>query len=121
MCFKNLRKGRYKTMTNKEKMTIVNSEATKSAKMKALYNGGVEIGEIAKLLGVRYNFVYNVISNDAMKKGEQVRVTRKNGSVKAEIIKKIDEGKSNKEISQELGVLYNYVFKVRKDYEMSKA
>lgn len=121
MCFKNLRKGRYTTMTNKEKMTIVNSEATKSAKMKALYNGGCEIGEIAKLLGVRYNFVYNVISNDAMKKGEEVRVTRKNGTVKAEIIKRIKEGKTNKEISQELGVLYNYVFKVRKDYEATQA
>lgn len=108
-------------MTKQEIKKVLEGEGTKSAKMKELYNGGVEIGEIAKLLGVRYNFVYNVISNDAMKKGEQVRVTRKNGSVKAEIIKKIDEGKSNKEISQELGVLYNYVFKVRKDYEMSKA
>lgn len=108
-------------MTKQEIKKVLEGEGTKSAKMKALYNGGVEIGEIAKLLGVRYNFVYNVISNDAMKKGEQIRVTRKNGSVKAEIIKKIDEGKSNKEISQELGVLYNYVFKVRKDYEMSKA
>lgn len=108
-------------MTKAEIKKVLEGEGTKSAKMKALYNGGIEIGEIAKLLGVRYNFVYNVISNDAMKKGEQVRVTRKNGSVKAEIIKKIDEGKSNKEISQELGVLYNYVFKVRKDYEMSKA
>lgn len=121
MCFKNLRKGRYKTMTNKEKMTIVNSEATKSAKMKALYNEGCEIGEIAKLLGVRYNFVYNVISNAAMKAGEEVRVTRKNGSRKAAIIALIEEGKTNKEISQELGVLYNYVFKVRKDYEATQA
>lgn len=108
-------------MTKQEIKKVLEGEGTKSAKMKALYNGGVEIGEIAKLLEVRYNFVYNVISNDAMKKGEQVRVTRKNGSVKAEIIKKIDEGKSNKEISQELGVLYNYVFKVRKDYEATKA
>ena len=54
-------------MTNKEKMAIVNGEATKSAKMKALYNEGCEISEIAKLMGVRYNFVYNVISNAAMK------------------------------------------------------
>lgn len=108
-------------MTNKEKMAIVNGEATKSAKMKELYNGGCEIGEIAKLMGVRYNFVYNVISNAAMKAGEEVRVTRKNGTVKASIIQKIEEGKTNKEISQELGVLYNYVFKVRKDYEATKA
>lgn len=108
-------------MTKNEIKKVLEGEGTKSAKMKALYNGGVEIGEIAKLMDVRYNFVYNVISNDAMKKGEAVRVTRKNGSVKAEIIKRIEEGKTNKEISTELGVLYNYVFKVRKDYEATKA
>ena len=108
-------------MTKNEIKKVLDSEVSKSAKMKALYNGGMEIGEIAKQLGVRYNFVYNVISNDAMKKGEAVRVTRKNGTVKAEIVKRIEEGKTNKEISTELGVLYNYVFKVRKDYEATKA
>lgn len=108
-------------MTKNEAMKIVNGEGTKSAKMKALYNEGVEIGEIAKLMDVRYNFVYNVISNAAMKNGEQVRVTRKNGTVKAAIIEGIKAGKTNKEISTELGVLYNYVFKVRKDFEATQA
>lgn len=107
--------------TTKTKInSILNGEGTKSSKMRALYNEGMEIGEIAKLMNVRYNFVYNVVSTDAMKKGETVRVSRKNGSVKASIIALIDEGKTNKEISQATGALYNYVFKVRKEYELAQ-
>lgn len=108
-------------MTNTKINNILKSEGSKSSKMLQLYNEGMEIGDIAKALQVRYNFVYNVVSNKCMKEGAEVRVTRKNGSRKAAIIALIQEGKTNKEISQELGCLYNYVFKVRKDYEATQA
>lgn len=104
-------------MTKKEIEKVLAGEGSKSAKMKELYNGGCEIGEIAKMMGVRYNFVYNVVSVAAMKAGETVRVQRKQGEKKAAIRAMIDEGKTNKEISEATGTFYNYVFKVRKEYE----
>lgn len=106
-------------MTKKEIEKVLASEGSKSAKMKELYNGGCEIGEIAKLMGVRYNFVYNVVSVAAMKAGETVRVQRKQGEKKAAIIELIEAGKTNKEISEATGCYYNYVFKVRKEYELA--
>lgn len=101
---------------------ILNDETTsKSKKMLALYNEGCEIGEIAKLMGVRYNFVYNVVSNDCRKQGLEARVTKKQGSVKEAIVQLIEDGKTNTEIQKVLGTNYNYVFKVRKELEATKA
>ena len=108
-------------MKNEMINKIMAGEGSKSSKMLKLYNEGLEIGEIAKLMGVRYNFVYNVVSNDCRKSGNEVRVTKKQGTVKASIIERIEEGKSNADISKELAVNYNYVFKVRKEYEAAKA
>ena len=102
---------------NEKIMKIVNGEGSKSSKMLKLYDAGMEIGAIAKLLEVRYNFVYNVVSNNCRKNGEDVRVSKKLGSVKESIIELIEKGMSNTEISRELGKNYNYVFKVRKEYE----
>jgi len=114
-------KGRFYTMTNNEMQKIIASEGSKSSKMVQLYNAGCEIGEIAKAMGVRYNFVYNVMSNECRMAGTEVRVTRRQGSVKKSIIELIEQGKTNTEISKLLGKNYNYVFKVRKEHEATKA
>ena len=106
---------------NEKVKKIMANEGSKSSKMLALYNEGLQIGEIAKLMGVRYNFVYNVVSNDCRKNGNEVRVVRKQGTVKVSIIERIDKGMTNTEIAKELGINYNYVFKVRKEYEATKA
>lgn len=107
-------------MTKAEISKVVDGEGSKSSKMITLYGAGLEIGEIAKLMGTRYNFVYNVVSNECRKSGTEVRVTKKQGTVKDAIVGLIDEGKSNVEISKALSVNYNYVFKVRKEYETVK-
>lgn len=106
-------------MEEKKIKEILGSDLSKSKKMLELYNGGLEIKEISKLMGVRYNFVYNVVSGFCMKNGVEVRVGRKNGSVKEEIIRLLKEGKEIKEISKELGKDYNYIWKVRKEWELS--
>ena len=108
-------------MKKEEMKQVLEGEGSKSSKMIKLYNAGMEVGDIAKLMDVRYNFVYNVVSNDCRKNGVAVRVTRKQGSVKQKIIELVKEGKSNTEISKELSVNYNYVFKVRKEFEAAKA
>lgn len=108
-------------MKKEEMKQVLEGEGSKSSKMIKLYNAGMEVGDIAKLMNVRYNFVYNVVSNDCRKNGVAVRVMRKQGSVKQEIIELVKEGKSNTEISKELSVNYNYVFKVRKEFGAAKA
>ena len=90
-------------MTKTEITNTINAEGSKSKKMIELYNGGMDIGSIAKLMGVRYNFVYNVVSNECRKAGTEVRTTRKQGEVKDSIITLINDGKTNAEISRELG------------------
>lgn len=96
---------------------IVNNEAlSKSARMKELFNLGLEVKEIATLMGVRYNFVYNVVSNYCLTEGLQLETTKKE-SKKDDIIRLYLEGKSNKEISIELKTNYNYVFNTLKKYK----
>lgn len=96
------------------------NQESKSARMIAMYNDGMEISAIAKELGVRYNFVYNVVSTRCMKEGTEVRTTRKQGEKKAAIVKMLEQGKTLKEISQETGCFYNYCFKIRKEWEATQ-
>ena len=94
---------------------VVNSEVSKSEKMRRLFDLGLEVKEIANIMGVKYNFVYNVISNYV--NIEDIEVIKENkGGKKERIIELFLEGKSNKEISKILRTNYNYVYKVIKEY-----
>jgi len=102
-----------KKLEKKEVEKILKAEVSKSEKMKILFKGGLEVKEIAELMNVRYNFVYNVVSN-------MIRVNDLENSVikeekenkRKDIVKLLKEGKSNIEISKELKCNYNYVWKV---------
>jgi DNA-binding NarL/FixJ family response regulator len=107
-------------MTKAEIKKIVEQDISKSQRMIQLYNGGLEVKDIANVLGVRYNFVYNVVSDYCRRNDVQMRVVQKENK-KAKIIQLIEAGKSNVEISAELKCCYNYVFGVRKAYEKEKA
>lgn len=103
-------------MTKKEITTILESNESKSKKMIALYNNGMEIKEIATLMDVRYNFVYNVISNMCRMNDVELRTNKDKGnSKKALIIELMQAGKSNVEIAKELKTNYNYVYKITKE------
>lgn len=106
-------------MTKTEIKKVLDQEISKSQKMIQLYNGGMEIKDIANVMGVRYNFVYNVVSNYCRMNDIAMRVVAKENK-KATIIQLIEAGKSNVEISSELKCCYNYVFSVRKAYEKEK-
>ena len=99
---------------------IVQSEDSKSSKMKQLFDLGIEVKEIASLMNVRYNFVYNVISNYTAMNSIETVSTKKVGK-KEKIIELFLAGKSNKEISIELKTNYNYVFNVLKQYKSEQA
>ena len=103
----------------KEKINAILNDTTtsKSKKMIALYKLGVEIKEIANLLGTRYNFVYNVVSNEVRMNDGMVLRTRNNDTdtKKSKIVELFNQGKSNTEISTILKTNYQYVFKVTKE------
>lgn len=100
---------------------VVQNEGTsKSAKMKELFDMGIEVKEIASIMAVRYNFVYNVVSNYCAMNGIKTETTKKAGK-KDEIIRLHQEGKTNKEISVELKTNYNYVFNCIKAFKAEQA
>ena len=106
-------------MTKAEIKKIVDQDISKSKRMIQLYNGGLEIKEVAAIMGTRYNFVYNVVSNYCRMNDVQMRVVKRENK-KATIIELIEAGKSNVEISAETKCCYNYVFNTRKTYEKEK-
>lgn len=93
-----------------------NQGLSKSAKMKAMYDLGVGIKDIANTLQVRYNFVYNVISNYCITSGTEM-VHKKTESKKDIIMKMFDLGKTVKEIAVELRTNYQYVYKLHKEWK----
>jgi transposase len=98
---------------------VADESQSKSGKMKALFDMGMEVKEIATVMGVRYNFVYNVVSNYCNMNGIAVE-TQKKESKKDQIIELYLAGKTNKEISIELKSNYNYVFNTIKSYKASQ-
>ena len=102
-------------MKQNEIQKIINNAASKSKAMIELYNDGLEIKQIAEVMNVRYNFVYNVISNFCRMNDVELRTNQVNGSSKkAQIEQLFKDGKSNTEIAKELKTNYNYVYKITK-------
>ena len=103
-------------MKNNEIQKIINNGTSKSKTMVELYNQGLEIKEISKIMDVRYNFVYNVISNYCRMNDVELRTNKGNENSKKVMIEKLfKEGKTNVEISKELKTNYNYVYKITKN------
>lgn len=102
-------------MTNKEITTIINKATSKSKAMVELYNQGLEIKEISNIMDVRYNFVYNVVSNYCRMNEVELRTNKTTSTSKKVMIEQLfKEGKTNVEIAKELKTNYNYVYKITK-------
>ena len=103
-------------MKQNEIQTIINNATSKSKAMVELYNAGCEIKEVAEAMQVRYDFVYNVVSNYCRMNEVELRTNKENGnSKKAQIAELFAQGKSNTEIAKELKTNYNYVYKITKE------
>jgi hypothetical protein len=95
---------------------IVGNEATsKSSKMKDMFKLGVEVGAIAKKLGVRYNFVYNVVSNMVIVEGLEVEQGR-DTSKRDTVMGMFDKGMSVKEVAVDLKSNQQYLYKLHKEW-----
>ena len=102
-------------MKNNEIQKIINNASSKSQAMVELYNQGLEIKQIANAMDVRYNFVYNVISNHCRMNDIEWRTNKNNENSKKVMIEKLfHKGKTNVEIAKELKTNYNYVYKITK-------
>ena len=88
---------------------ILKTDSTKSAKMTAMFELGLDIKTIAAVIGVRYNFVYNVIQNFVIK-NDIATETETKISKKAIIKELAAAGKTKIEIAKTLKVDYNYVW-----------
>lgn len=99
---------------------LADESMNKSAKMKALFELGLEVKMISTMMEVRYNFVYNVISNYVLINGIEVDST-KEGSKKDTVLEMLDAGKTVKEICVELKCNMNYVYKIKKDWTLGQA
>jgi len=102
---------------------LSDSELSKSGKMKRLFDLGLDVREIHKEMKVRYNFVYNVISNYVNTNAIPVE-TAERGAIKKKIEELYRQGKTNKEIAIELRTNHNYVYgitKALKDAEKKEA
>lgn len=109
-----------KVLNGSEIKVLVNDEGLKkSEKMRQLFLGGVDVKSISELMGVRYNFVYNVVSEMIRLNDMEGNVDKKvRGSVKESIIKLLVDKKSVNEISKELKVNSNMVRKYKKENDL---
>lgn len=101
------------------KAIVVADDLTKSAKMRRLYDLGLDLADIAKTLKVRYQFVWNVI--DIYTDGA-IRQSAPKATKSAEFRKYFDEGKTCAEIAKITNSNNNFVNSVIKRYkrELSK-
>lgn len=104
-----------KVMTKKESNAVIdNQELSKSAKVRALFDGGWEIKDIAAALNIRYNFAFNVLQNHIIMNDIVVEKSERN-SKKDEIVALLKEGKSLADVSRATKTNYNYIWKISKE------
>jgi len=101
--------------TNELEAMLADTTTSKSAKVKTLFEQGFDVKEISDMVGIRYNFAYNVIRNHIVVNDVAV-VTDKKETKKDGVYKLFDEGKTLAEVSKELKMNYNYVWKLHKEW-----
>lgn len=101
-------------ITGTEVKTIVGKEISKSAKVRELFDGGLEIKEIAAALEIRYNFAFNVLQNYININDIEVEKSIRS-SKRDEIVALLSTGMSLADISKQTKTNYNYIWKINKE------
>lgn len=98
------------------------NEVSKSACVKALFNGGLSVKEIVAATGIKYNHAYNVVRNEIIVNDLDVINEGRSASdsKKSQILKLLAEGKTITEVSKELKCMYNYVWQIARAAAMDK-
>lgn len=100
---------------------VADVKRSKSDRFIELYNGGLEIKEISELFDVRYNHVYNVVSEYCRMEDVELRVKKKakSGVGKEQIVSLLLSGMSVVDVCAELKIRTNYVYKIKKELKDS--
>ncbi|MNO67355.1 hypothetical protein D3C76_581600 [compost metagenome] len=61
---------------------VTTEKLNKSEKIRRLFDAGLSVTEIATLMGIRYQFAYNVISHHVKVKGQEVVAHDRNRDVR---------------------------------------
>lgn len=88
---------------------------SKSQMMRDLYDQGMSVSEIAKEVGVRYQFAYQVLSKHTG--GELRSSTASKTSKSSEFRRMFDEGMTVGQIAKATNSNYTFVFQVIKKYK----
>lgn len=117
-----MRKTNVETKMGKKALeTLVGDDkVSKSEKIRKLFDGGLEIKEIAAVLDVRYNFVYNVLQNYCVMNDIEV-VKVKKDSKRDEIVQLLGQGLSLADVSRATKTNYNYIWKISKELKVEAA
>lgn len=110
-----------KKITEAEVKALLKDEkVSKSEKVRKLFDGGLEVKDIATILNIRYNFAYNVLQNHVIM--HEIAVTKVERETKRDdIVKLLKEGKSLVEVCKATKSNYNYVWKISKELKTEKA
>ena len=100
--------------TINEEAVNVSGSVSKSQMMRNLYDDGMSVSQIAKEMGVRYQFAYQIINNYT---GGQIRKGDTGPSKSDEFRQLFDEGKTVGEIAKATNSNYTFVFQVIKKYK----
>lgn len=94
-------------------------QVSKSQVMREMYDGGMNVSQIAKELNVRYQFVYQVIHKHT---NGEVRSSRANKETKSQLFRDLfDDGLTVGQIAKQTNSNYTFVFQVIKRYKDSLA
>lgn len=96
-------------------------QISKSEMIRKEFKQGKSISEIAKLHDLRYQFVYNIVSDYCLKNKIDMPRSRQDGETKAQkIIELFEAGKTTRQIMVELDTYPNYISRVISKYLASK-
>jgi hypothetical protein len=101
-------------ITGAEVAEIVGKAISKSAKVRELFDGGLEIKEISAALEIRYNFAFNVLQNYININDIEVEKSVRS-SKRDEIVVLLQSGMSLADISKQTKTNYNYIWKINKE------
>lgn len=101
------------------KALVENTQVSKSAKVRQLFDSGMDIKSISQLLQIRYNFAYNVLQNHVIQNGiaveKSVRVSKRD-----DIVKLLKTGMSLADVSRKTKTNYNYIWKINKERKIEE-
>ena len=108
--------------TEEQAMIVAAEGMNKSDKIKALFEGGLEVKDIGELLKIRYNHAYNVIQNYIIVNDIEVeKSARSVNAKKLEVISILVNGGKLIEAARATKSSYNYVWKISQDMKKDEA